>query len=162
VEPIALDVAKAALSARGKNGMMNSSMRPMLVIGSIALAVAVVVGISEWRAAHAKDIIPWRADLAAARQEAAQNHRPVFAYFTAGWCEPCQAMKSTTWADDSVKRAMEKYVPVKIDLDQHRDAAEHYGIEAVPTYLILSGDGEIKRLKTGMMLPEDMVAWLEQ
>ena len=121
-----------------------------------------IVGISERRAAHAKDIIPWRADLDAARSEALASHRPVFAYFTAIWCPPCQAMKRTTWADHAVKQAMEKLVPVKIDVDAHPEIALKFGIDAMPTFVIISEHGDIVRKSFGLVSPEEMVDWLEK
>jgi thiol:disulfide interchange protein len=141
---------------------MTSSMRPVLTIGTIVLAMAAIVGISDWREAHAKDIIPWRPNLAAAQAEARQSHRPVFLYFTASWCGPCQKMKSTTWADNIVRQAMEKYVPVKVDVDAEPAMVERFGIRAMPTYLIVSEQGEVQRQQSGLMLPEQMAAWLEK
>ena len=136
-------------------------MRPVFVVGALALAVALMVGVSEWRTAHAIEIIPWRGDLEAARVEAAQSHHAVFAYFTAGWCPPCQQMKKTTWADNTVKAAMEKFVPVKIDVDAHPELAQKYGVNAMPTYVIVSEQGEVLRRRTGLMMPEEMLRWLE-
>lgn len=136
-------------------------MRPVFVVGALTLAVALMVGVSEWRTAHAIEIIPWRGDLEAARVEAANAHHPVFAYFTASWCPPCQQMKKTTWADNTVKAAMEKFVPVKIDVDAHPDLAQKYGVNAMPTYVIVSEQGEVLRRRTGLMMPEEMLRWLE-
>ena len=141
---------------------MNSSIKPVFVVGLITMSVAIVVGISDWRAAHAKDIIPWRADLETAKTEAKQSHHRVFAYFTASWCPPCQKMKSTTWADDTVRKSMEKFVPVKIDVDAHRDLALQFGIEQIPTFIVLSVSGEVERRTTRYLQPEDMVGWLER
>ena len=141
---------------------MTSSMRPVLAIGVIVLSVAAFTGVSEWRAAHAKEIIPWRDDLVAAQAEARQTGRPIFAYFTASWCPRCQKMKSTTWADNTVKEAMQKFVPVKIDVDSQPEPTAHYQVRAMPTYLILSDSGEVQRRREGLMLPEDMVRWLEK
>ena len=140
---------------------MSSSMRPVFVVGGLALAVALIVGVSEWRTAHAIEIIPWRKDIESARIEAAQSHHPVFAYFTAVWCPPCQQMKKTTWADNTVKAQMEKFVPVKIDVDAHPELTEKYGVNAMPTFVIISEQGEVLRHRTGLMMPEEMLRWLE-
>ena len=141
---------------------MNPSVRPLLVIGVIVLGVASVVGVSEWRAAHAKEIIPWRDDFTAAQAEARQKHKPVFAYFTAAWCGPCQSMKKTTWADNAVKEAMEKFIPVKIDVDAQPALTEKFGVRSMPSYIVMSEDGEVIRQRSGLMVAEEMVAWLEK
>ena len=139
---------------------MRSSMRPVFVIGLVVLVVAIVVEISEWRKGNAKEVIPWRSDLTAAQTEGRQTHRLIFAYFTADWCTYCQQMKSTTWADNSVKIALEKYVPVKIDSDAHRELSARYQVNGLPEFLILDEGGNELRREGGMMPAEDMVAWL--
>ena len=140
---------------------MSSPLRPVFVVGGVALAVALLVGISEWRTAHAVEVVPWRADWAAARIESAQTHKPIFADFTASWCPPCQEMKRTTWADNTVKQALEKYIPVKVDVDAHPELSQQYGVNAMPTMAIVSEQGEILRRRTGLMRPEEMLRWLE-
>src|SRR4051812_3843650 len=99
---------------------MSSAMRPVVVIGVVFLGVALVVGYSEWRNAHAVDLVPWQSDFLAAQKTAKEQHKAVFAYFTASWCGPCKEMKRTVWADAAVERAMRKFVPVKIDIDAQR------------------------------------------
>jgi thiol:disulfide interchange protein len=141
---------------------MSQSLRPVVVIGVIALSVACVVGVSQWRAAHAHELIPWRGDLAAAQAEAAGLHKPMLVYFTAKWCGPCQAMKRTTWADEDVRKAMERYVPVKVDVDEQKAVAERFGISAMPTYVVVSESGEAGRRAEGRMEAEEMVGWLRK
>src|SRR5205814_7957660 len=108
---------------------MSSAMRPVVVIGIVFLGVAAIEGYSMWSSAHAKELVAWRGDLTEAQAEAKTQNKRVFAYFTASWCGPCQRMKKTTWADESVERAMrQKYVPVKIDIDAQQAVAKQYGI----------------------------------
>ena len=140
---------------------MSSAMRPVFVVGGLTLAVALFVSISEWRTAHAVEIVPWRGDWESAKTEAVKLHRPLFVYFTAAWCPPCQEMKKTTWADKTVKTALEKFVPVKVDVEAHPEIAEKFGVNAMPTYVILSEQGEVLRHRSGMLMPEEMLRWLE-
>jgi thiol:disulfide interchange protein len=139
----------------------SSSLRPLLFIGSVVLALTAIVGISQWRAAHAKDIVPWRHDLTEAEAEARAQHKDVFAYFTASWCGPCQEMKRTTWSDDDVRRAIEKhYVPVKIDIDEQRDLAMANAIDGVPTFIVMTDAGQTVRRTDGYMDSAAMTAWV--
>lgn len=141
----------------------SSSQRPLLFIGSVVLALTAIVGISQWRAAHAKDIVPWRQDLATAEAEARAQHKGVFAYFTATWCGPCQEMKRTTWSDDDVRRAIEqRYVPVKVDIDEHRDLAVANAIDGVPTFIVMTDAGQSVRRTDGYMDSAAMMAWVEK
>jgi thiol:disulfide interchange protein len=138
---------------------MSKSLRP--VWGIFAFLCAVVAVSVVTRALRPKEIIPWRTDFAAATSEARQANKPVFAYFTADWCGPCQGLKSTTWADKSVEAALRDYVPVKIDVDRRDDLAGQYHVAAVPTYVVLGADGETLRKTDGALAPEELLRWLK-
>jgi thiol:disulfide interchange protein len=141
---------------------MPRARRPLVFLGAIVLALTGIILISQWRAAHAVDLIPWRKDLPEAEAEAKAQHKQVFAYFTATWCGPCQEMKRTTWSDNTVGRAMEsRFVPVKIDIDENRSLAIAYGIDGVPTFIALSEMGNVVRQATGYMDAKEMENWLE-
>lgn len=137
---------------------MSKSLRPVWRIFAFLCAVVAVSLV--FRALRPKEIIPWRTDLAAATAEARQSNKPVFAYFTADWCGPCQELKSTTWADKSVEAALRDYVPVKIDVDRRDDLAGEYHVPAVPAYIVLGTDGKPLRRTDGALEPKDMLTWL--
>jgi thioredoxin-like negative regulator of GroEL len=48
---------------------------------------------------------------------------------------------------------------VALDIDEHGDLATHYGISAVPTFVLLSDDGEADRT-TGYQPVEEFKNWL--
>ena len=137
---------------------MNQSLRPVWgIFGILCVVVAVSLTL---KALRPKEIIPWRTDFAAATEEARRDGKPVFAYFTATWCGPCQTLAHTTWADRNVKDVLEAYVPVKIDIDQRRDLAEKYGVSAVPTFAILASDDRALRQTDGALPPDDFIRWV--
>lgn len=141
---------------------MSLHTRRALSVGLIFLAVFAVVGVSQWRAAHAKEIVPWREDFSAAMAEAKAQHKDVFAYFTASWCGPCQNMKHGAWADEAVRAAIvRRFVPVRIDVDQHPDLTKQYNVDAMPTMIVLSDDGSVIRRTVGGRDAEEMLAWVE-
>lgn len=66
--------------------------------------------------------------------------KPVLYDFFATWCGPC---KMQTPIIDELAAKMGDAVEIrKIDVDQHMDLAEKYGIRVVPT-LIIEKDGKI-------------------
>lgn len=137
---------------------MNRSLRP---VWGVFLVLCVVVAISlTMKALRPKEIIPWRTDFAAAADEARQSRKPVFAYFTAVWCGPCQSLKHTTWADKDVDAALRDYVPVKVDIDRSPDLADRYGIRAVPSFAVLADDGRALRQTDGALPPREFLRWL--
>lgn len=72
----------------------------------------------------------------------ARQRREVLA-FTAYWCGPCQR--------DAPRRQALLQAGVtlrEIDVDQYRDLAKSWQIQAVPTYLVLADGREVKRTNT--------------
>ena len=138
---------------------MSQPLRPVWGIFLILCAVVAIATLA--KALRPKEIVPWRTDFAAATAEARKDGKPVFAYFTATWCGPCQNLKHTTWADKEVDAALRGYVPVKVDIDRSPELAQKYGVRAVPTFAVLGDDGEAVRQADGALPPQDFLRWLK-
>ena len=138
---------------------MNQPLKPVWGLFFILLGVTAVSLLM--KATRANEIIPWRASYGTAVEEGRGAGKPVFVYFTASWCGPCQSMKHTTWADKNVEAALRSYVPAKVDIDEHPDLAEKYRIGAVPTFIVLAADGHPLRRTDGALPPDDFLQWLK-
>jgi thiol:disulfide interchange protein len=138
---------------------MNKPLRPVWGIFLILCAVVAIALVA--KAMRADEIVPWRTDFAAASKEAQSSGKPVFAYFTATWCGPCQSLKHTTWADKNVEAALRNYVPVKIDIDREPELARKYLVRAVPTFAVLGEDGSAVRQVDGALPPADFLSWIK-
>lgn len=69
-------------------------------------------------------------------------------YFGAEWCEPCAKFKPTLDQLDQSR-------VIKYDLETHINERNTFDIRAVPTLIIVDGDGnEIKRILGGVPLEE--------
>jgi len=94
------------------------------------------------------DAIGWRTDLPAALAESQKTGKPVLVDFSASWCPPCQVMKHEVWPDARVAQAISAgYIPVLLDADsaEARQPGERYGVQVIPTILILDGQGKVVR-----------------
>ncbi|MGE7774587.1 thioredoxin [Chitinophaga sp. NPDC101104] len=77
-----------------------------------------------------------------------QSEQPVLVDFYADWCQPCHAM---TPVIKEVAQAVEgKARVVKVNIDKNQQAASHFNVSAVPTFIIFR-KGEIVWRHAGMI-----------
>jgi thioredoxin-related protein len=100
-------------------------------------------------------------DFTEALKEAKKQNKPLFIEFGADWCAPCVKMEQETFTSPKVIELLnEKYIPVKVDVDQFAgmDIAEKYKISEFPTYLFLHKNGEYYAESKGFFPPKFFVA----
>ena len=78
------------------------------------------------------------------QEEVLQSDRPVLLDFWAAWCGPCRMLAPT------LSRLAEEHPEIKVgkvNIDEERDLAADFGIEAIPTlYFIKNGEPVEKTL----------------
>jgi thioredoxin 1 len=78
---------------------------------------------------------------------------PVVVDFWAPWCGPCKMVAPVL--DKLAKEYGEKLLIAKVNTDEHQDWANRYGVQGIPTMLLISG-GKIVHRQVGA-LPEPML-----
>jgi len=73
--------------------------------------------------------------------------KPILFDFFATWCGPCRMQ--TPIIEDLAKKLGDIVEIRKIDIDQHMDLAEKYGIRVVPT-LVIEKDGKVLQFLEGV------------
>ncbi|MGZ4957357.1 MAG: protein-disulfide reductase DsbD, partial [Methylobacter sp.] len=82
------------------------------------------LGVSTAQAAEPGIVFERVASLAALEtriKQAASNHQPVMLDFYADWCISCKEMEAYTFADPSVKQALNGYVLLQVDVTNNSD-----------------------------------------
>ena len=96
------------------------------------------------------DAIAWRrGDVDAAFAEARAAGKPVFLYWGAGWCPPCNQMKATLFNKREFVERTQFFVPVYVDGDTPaaQKLGTRFSVSGYPTMVLFTPDGtEITRL----------------
>lgn len=81
-------------------------------------------------------------------QRLLQGERPVVLDLFAEWCGPCKAMRPIL--QELKHRVGDKAVVLKVDVDRNPTVASTYGVQALPTILILK-QGQVVWRRTGVV-----------
>jgi thiol:disulfide interchange protein len=139
---------------------MSPAFRPVLVVVAVLVLMLAFSGLR--KANSPADGLPWRKDLHAAKQEAANAGKPVLLYFTATWCGPCQEMARDTWPRPEVAAALESVIPVKVDVDEHPDVAQSFDVAGIPRLQLLNPDGALGATREGFATADELIAFLRK
>jgi thioredoxin 1 len=69
--------------------------------------------------------------------EVLKSDVPVLVDFWAVWCGPCKAIAPTV--DELAKQYKGKVKVAKMDVDEHQQVPQQYGIRSIPTLLVFKG-----------------------
>ncbi len=75
-------------------------------------------------------------------EAAMDEQKPIFLDFTASWCSSCKEMDRTTFKDEGVIKALEKYEFIKYYAEKPnetpaKEVMEMFDVKGLPTYIIL-------------------------
>ena len=86
-----------------------------------------------------------------------QAQGPVLVDLWAAWCPPCRKLGPVI---DELARRVDGEVTVgKLDVDQHPEVAERYGVHSIPT-LLLFREGKLVDRRVGALPLEELQALL--
>ena len=121
-----------------------------------ALALALALVLPGGRVGAAMDGIQWfEGSVDAAFRQARSLNRPLFLYWGASWCPPCQQLKATVFRRPDFRQRLQQFVAVHLDGDS-TDAqrwGERFGVLGYPTVILFDPRGrELARVPGGLEL----------
>lgn len=105
--------------------------------------------------------IDFQDSIETARMQDTAN-RPMVVSFGAPWCGWCRKMEVDTFDSPEVKAVAEKYVWVKVDVDEQKELAARYQVEGLPRTIVLDVKGRMIGSADGYMGPARFVKFLEE
>lgn len=87
--------------------------------------------------------LKWSTSYQDSLEQAKIKKLPVLIKFEASWCVWCEKMEEETFTDPEVKKELEKFVCVKIDVDKQVDIAKAYKIKSLPRTIVINVYDEI-------------------
>jgi thioredoxin-related protein len=104
--------------------------------------------------------IAWGDDLEAALVAAGSRGVPVVVHFTSPGCPYCWAMERHVLPNERVEAALDDYVAVRIDTSSEPEVAARYHVEAVPTFVVLTENGDEVRRAMGYHSAKEFMRFL--
>ena len=99
--------------------------------------------------------VNWVKDEKLAISLAAAKDQLILIDFWATWCGPCRTMDKKLWNTAEMASLSEKVIPLKIDIDIHKEIAMRYNITSIPRVLLITANGDVVWDKTGFSGPND-------
>ena len=133
--------------SRGKNGAAWLKATPLqaIIYGAAIGAMLGVIGGPLRSTAHASNEHTVHiASMGDFQTKVLQADQPVLVDFFATWCPPCHELAPT------IERLSSEYagkaVIAKVDVDQVGEAAQQFGIQSLPTVVLLKNGKEVERI----------------
>ena len=89
--------------------------------------------------------------------EVKASDKPVLLDFFATWCGPCRMIAPFI---EQIAEAHPEYVVAKIDVDEERELAEQFGIQSIPTLVVIK-NGEVVNTAVGGRPKDAILALLK-
>lgn len=97
-----------------------------------------------------------------AMEQANAEQKMVFANFYTTWCIPCKEMDRTTFKDQEVLDAINRYTfPVTVDGEVRTELVERFNVSSYPTFQFLSRTGAVLDRAKGYQDSSEFLAILD-
>ena len=88
--------------------------------------------------------VKWQPTLDEAKRVATQTNRLILVHFWAPSCKECMQLEKEVYSQPHVQQAIEaKFVPLKLNTDDFPTTTKQYGVDRLPTDLVITPAGQI-------------------
>ncbi|WP_425391305.1 thioredoxin family protein [Ekhidna sp.] len=87
--------------------------------------------------------VNWTRDMKIAQAMALTNNQFIVMDFWASWCGPCKKMDSDMWNTEEMAAYNDKFVFLKVDVDQYSSLAMSYQANSIPKVVVIDPTGTV-------------------
>jgi uncharacterized protein YyaL (SSP411 family) len=118
--------------------------------GLLAAGLVTMFSLAGQAGPFAKPKVQWQPDLKAAHAAAVAQNKPILIVFGAEWCTYCHKLeREVINQPEMAKYINDNFVPVHLDLDHDKQAAEILKVESLPCTVVVSPKAELLGRVTG-------------
>lgn len=121
-------------------------MKSTTLAKAVFIALIAIMGVQAWKNNRPlpPSNIEWWSNPEPALAYAKKNGMPVLLEFSADWCGVCKDLERNTLRDPDVEKVLKKVVPVRVNVDDPRNAAlaERFKVMGIPAVHLLDSDGK--------------------
>jgi thiol:disulfide interchange protein DsbD len=165
---VALAVALGLLRPQAENGVQQVLARTVVLMIFLSGAILFYQGLSGRffptaapKAGAARETLPWLHDLAAGRERARIEKKPLLVDAWAEWCAACRELDEKTFGRADVGAALGDHILVKLDFTRKSDLNERLkkelGIIGMPTVILFDSQGAESKRFSGFLGAEEFL-----
>ena len=94
-------------------------------------------------------------------QQARRENKPLVLEFSGRFCAACTQLEKQTLAHPKVQAALTAVIFRKIMVEEHRDAATHFGIHSIPQLRFITSGGKLVAQDKGIISVATMLDHLK-
>lgn len=99
--------------------------------------------------------IPWLRSATEAAIQSQATGKPILVYVRSKNCHYCDLLQKNTWQDPATKaRVMKEMIPLKLTLEENKEAIEAMKVKGFPSVIVFSPRREFIGRYDGYMTPE--------